>query len=103
VQVCYCVFDIIVLVLSCPAFCKQHSASVNVFKIAIREFIPAFRILLLLVVNPKMPIIFLLRGRLVFAPRTPLVEYKSSNLDEFFDMFKCRWVQCDGLDFCLLI
>jgi hypothetical protein len=113
VQMRCCVFDVMVLV-SCPAFRRQHTAPVDVFKIAKRKFIPPFRTLMFVVVIAKMPfcvfrkavlgdgIIFLLRGRLAFAPSIPFVEYESSSFDQVVSMFIFGSVQFDCHDLCLL-
>jgi hypothetical protein len=54
-QIGYCVFDVIVLVLSCPAFCREHSTTMDVLEIAIGELVPCFGLLVCLVVDPQIP------------------------------------------------
>jgi hypothetical protein len=44
-------FDVIIFVLSCPAFCGKHCATVDVFEIAIGKFIPSFGLFVFLVVD----------------------------------------------------
>ena len=50
VQVRCGIFDVEVLALARPAFRCQHSATMDVFKITIREFVPSLGILVLLLV-----------------------------------------------------
>jgi hypothetical protein len=45
-----CIFDVVVLVLSCSALRCDHSAAVNILKISIRELVMALRILTTLVI-----------------------------------------------------
>src|ERR1700730_11890181 len=55
VQVRCGIFDVEMLVLARPAFSGHHSATMDVFEITIREFIPSLGILALLLVDPQMP------------------------------------------------
>src|ERR1700704_4690180 len=89
VQVRCGIFDVEVLVLGRPAFRGQHSATMDVFKITIREFMPSLGILVLLLVDPQIPfrifpepmrceeLILCLRRRPMLAPRIPFVEHKT--------------------------
>src|SRR5712671_2558908 len=107
---CCCVFDVIMFVLSCSALCSNHSATMDIFKIAIGELIMSFRILPAFIIYPQIPspifshsvpldkFILLLRGRSVFAPRIPLVEYELALLDKSLGMVVCPVVQFDGHD-----
>ena len=45
-----CIFDVVVLVLSCSALCGYHSTTMNIFKIPVRELIMAFRVLATLII-----------------------------------------------------
>src|SRR5258706_15059384 len=107
---CCCVFDIIMFVLSCSALCSNHSATMDIFKIAIGELIMSFRILAAFIIYPQIPspifshsvpldkFILLLRGRSVFAPRIPLVEYELALLNKSLGIVVGPVVQFDGHD-----
>src|SRR6266850_5746645 len=55
VQMCSCVFDVIVFVLPCSTFRGNHSTTMHVLKITIGELIMAFRILAVLVIYSQIP------------------------------------------------
>ena len=46
-QMCCCIFNVIIFILSSSAFCSKHSTAVNLFKIAVGKFIPLFGIFIL--------------------------------------------------------
>src|SRR3981189_636373 len=91
---CCCVFDVIMFVLYCSAPGSTHAATMDIFKIAIGELIMSFRILPAFIIYPQIPspifshsvaldkFVLLLRGRSVFAPRIPRVEYELAPLDK---------------------
>src|SRR5260370_1560124 len=99
---CCCVFDVIMFVLSCSAFCCNHSTAMNIFKISIGELIMPFRIHSVIIIYSQTPssilsesvlldkFILLLRGRWsMFTPRIPLVEYELALLDKSLGMVVC--------------
>jgi hypothetical protein len=55
VQVSHCIFDLIIFVLSCPAFGRQHSTSVDILEITIGKLVPSFGTLAFFVVDPQIP------------------------------------------------
>jgi hypothetical protein len=105
VQVRCGIFDVEVLVLACPAFRCQHSATMDVFKITIREFMPSLGILVLLLVDPQLPfrispepmrceeLILCLRRRPMLAPRISFVEHKTPGDNEFLGKVECYPIQ----------
>jgi hypothetical protein len=48
-------FDVIIYVLSGPAFGRQYSTTVDIFEIAIGELISSFGLFVFLFVNPQIP------------------------------------------------
>ena len=105
VQVRCGTFDVEVLVLGRPAFRGQHSATMDVFKITIREFMPSLGILVLLLVDPQIPfrifpepmrceeLILCLRRRPMLAPRISFVEHKTPGDNEFLGKVECYPIQ----------
>src|SRR6202030_1792826 len=105
VQVRCGIFDVEVLVLGRPAFRGQHSATMHVFKITIREFMPSLGILVLLLVDPQIPfrifaepmrceeLILRLRRRPMLAPRISFVEHKTPDDNEFLGKLECCPIQ----------
>ena len=83
----------------------QHSATMDVFKITIREFMPSLGILVLLLVDPQIPfrifpepmrceeLILCLRRRPMLAPRIPIVEHKTPGDNEFLGKVECCPIQ----------
>jgi hypothetical protein len=49
------ILDVIIFVLSRPAFGGKHSTTVHIFEIAIGELIPSFGSLVFLFIDPQMP------------------------------------------------
>ena len=49
-QMCCCVFNIIMFVLSCSALCRKHPTAMHIFEISIRKLIMALRVLSALVI-----------------------------------------------------
>src|SRR6202047_2419435 len=92
-QMCRCVFDVIVLVCAAPTFRAEDAAAVDVLEIPKGELIMPFGLLAFFVIYPEIPFpvfgetvlsnkfIFLLRRGSVFAPRSPLVEYEFALAD----------------------
>src|SRR2546423_1942787 len=106
-QMCCCAFNIIIFILSCSYFSRQYPASMHLFKVAIRKFIPPLIVLVFLIVDSQIPLsilakpmlrnelILLLCRRLVLAPHIPLIKDIVSFLYQLLCMFKCSSVQFD--------
>ena len=65
-QVCCCVFDAMIFdalkfVLSCRAFCRGNSTTVDIFEIAIRERIPSFGLAVFPFFDAQMPLPVLIK------------------------------------------
>src|SRR5688500_308605 len=77
--------DIEILVLACPAFRRDDTAAVDLFEISIRELVSSLGFLVLLVVDPQMPLavffipmladklVLFVGSWLMFAPVVPFV------------------------------
>src|ERR1700719_5167176 len=93
-QVRHRVFDVVVLVLSGPAFGGDHTATMDIFEIAVGKFVMGFRVLALFVVHSQITFavsreavspdefILLERRRPMFAPRISLVEHELTLADK---------------------
>src|SRR6267142_498306 len=104
-QVCSGLLDVEVLVLPGTAFGGKHTASMDIFKVAVRKFIMSLGILRLVVVDSQVPaaifhkamlaneLVLLLRRGSVLAPCIPFIGYKVPIGDEFFRVIKGSVVQ----------
>src|ERR1700737_1592304 len=113
-QMCRCVFDVIVLVLAGPTFRAEDAAAVDVLEIPKGELIMPFGLLAFLVIYPEVsspvfgePVlsnkfIFLLRRGSVFAPRIPLVEYEFALADKSLGVLVCSSIELHCHAFFLL-
>src|SRR3981189_3941721 len=100
--------NVIVLVLARAAFRSEHATAVDIFEIPIGKFVVSLGLVRLFVVDSQIPLavfgkaveanefIFLQCGRPVLAPPIPLVEYKSSFVDELLGMLICPSVKRHG-------
>jgi hypothetical protein len=98
------IFDVVVLVLSGPAFGRNHSATVDIIEIPVGKFVLSFGFLIFRVVDSQIPIsvlpepvqsdklILFLCGRSMFTPRISLVEYHIPCLDDFLGVVVCSFV-----------
>jgi len=78
-QMCSCTFDVIVLVLAGPAFCRQYAAAMQIFEATVRKLISCFGVGGFSVVDARVPflifrkpmlvdeLVLFLHGRLVLA------------------------------------
>jgi hypothetical protein len=101
---CSRVFYVEMLVLTGPAFCSEDAAAVGICEIAVWKLIMSFGIFYILVVYCQIPLtileepvlsyklILLPRGRLVFAPRIPLVIDELTLIDQSLGMLICTVV-----------
>ena len=101
---CSRVFDVEMFVLTGPAFCSEDAAAVGICEIAVWKLIMSFGIFSILVVYCQVPLtileepvlfyklILLPRGRLVFAPRIPLVIDELTLIDQSLGMLICTVV-----------
>ena len=108
------VFDVMVLVLACAAFCREHAAAVDIVEIPVGKFVMSFGLFGLFVVESQIPLavfgktveadecIFLLCGRPMFAPRSSLVQDDPSFVDELLGMLICPAVERHGHEYLLL-
>jgi hypothetical protein len=46
IQVGCRIFDVVMLVLSGPAFCPKHPVTMDIIEIAVRRFVPSFGLLI---------------------------------------------------------
>jgi hypothetical protein len=92
------------LVLARPAFCSENAAAVSIFEISVRKLIMSFGVLSIFVVDSQIPLpilkepmplyelIFPPCGRLVFAPRIPLVVDELVLVNEVLGVLVCTVV-----------
>jgi len=86
--------------LTCPALRSEHTASMNIFKIAVWKFVSSFRIPGVPIVDPEMPfcifaepmetdeVVLCHRRRVMFTPRSPAVRNDVPLLDKFFSVLE---------------
>jgi len=92
------IFNFVIFVLAGPTLRSKHAAAMNIFEIAIREFVSLFRILGVPMIDPEMPfcifaepmetdkLILCYCRRVMFAPRSPAVRNDLSLLDKVFSV-----------------
>jgi hypothetical protein len=105
------ILDIKVFVLPSPAFRAENCASMDLFEVAVGEFIPSLGVLIFFVVDPEVPlavlektvlldelILFLCRW-LMLTPRVPIVDNDLSVGHKLFGVVEPTVVQFDCHDF----
>ena len=103
------VFDFGIAILASSGSRREQAGPMNVFEIAVRELVPAFRIHRVAIVDPEMPfcvfrksvqankLILFVCGRPMHAPRAFAVRDAVSFSDELLGKGERIFVQPDGL------
>jgi hypothetical protein len=101
------IFDVKVLVLSCPALGGEQSAPMHFLEVTEGKFVSLLGLFFLGIIDAQMPpsvrfesvrldkFILVLGGRPMFAPCVPLVEHELTFVDKLFPVSKSGSIEFD--------